>query len=193
MSTEVNHTEIEDRMERLQNEYGDVPIEDKRWERSPQAFEELLGSARDGYLGGAYAWVVRNQENAPSLTDSMPESASDDHPRVLMALGRGMNAWGLAGGGREDGETFEETAIREVKEETNVRCSLTEPFLLRKATVISEGNHDQRIHLLYVFFDAEYRGGTVAIQGGELNGAAWFAEPPERMMPANELRAEDWF
>lgn len=193
MSVQINYTEIENRMEQLRNEYGDVPVEEQTWERSPEAFENVLGYARDGYLGGAYAWVVRSQENAPSLTHSMPESASDDHPRVLMALGRGMDAWGLPGGGREDGETFEETTVREVEEETNVRCSLTEPFLLRRATVVSEGHHDERIHLLYVFFDAEYQSGTVVIQGGELNGAAWVAEPPARMLPANELRAEDWF
>ncbi|WP_458185233.1 NUDIX hydrolase [Haladaptatus sp. NG-WS-4] len=155
-------------------------------------FAKVLDHARDGYLGGAYAWVVRHPADAPSLSDSMPEDARDDQSRVLMILSRGAESWGLPGGGREDGETFEETAIREIEEETNVRCSLAEPFLLRQATVVSEGDHDERIHLLYVFFDAEYRDGTIAIQGGELTGAAWFAKPPEKMLPANERRAEDW-
>jgi 8-oxo-dGTP diphosphatase len=123
----------------------------------------------------------------------MPDDALDDHPRVLMIFGRGADSWGLPGGGREDGETFEETTVREVEEETNVRCSLAEPFLLRRATVVSEEDREERIHLLYVFFDAEYRSGTIAIQGGELNGAAWFAEPPKRMLPANERHADDWF
>ncbi len=193
MSTEINRAEVEKRIERLQGEYGDIPVEEKTWERPPETFEEILGYARDDYLGGAYAWVVRNPADAPSLSDSMPDEARGDAPRALMILNRGSESWGLPGGGREDGETFEDTTIREVEEETGIRCSLTEPFLLCKATVVSEGDDDKRIHLLYVFFDAEYRGGTIAIQGGELNGAAWFAEPPEKMLPANERRAEDWF
>ncbi|WP_435151776.1 hypothetical protein [Haladaptatus sp. DFWS20] len=99
MSTEENRTTVETRMERLRDEYGDVPVENQTWGRPPEAFEKLLGYARDGYLGGAYAWVVRTPADAPSLTDSMSDSALDDHPRVLMILNRGANSWGLPGGG----------------------------------------------------------------------------------------------
>ncbi len=193
MPREVNSEAVERRMNRLLDEYGDVPVEERTQEQPLEKFEELVGSAKDGYTGSGYAWVVRQPEDTVSLTETMPDEALDDRPRVLMILHRGADAWGLPGGGREGGETSEEAAVREVTEETDIRCELKEPFLLRHLTVVPEGDGDERLHLLFVFFNADYRDGTIEIQGGELNGAAWFAEPPQNMFPANELRADDWF
>ena len=42
-----------------------------------------------------------------------------------MILGRGGDRWGIPGGGREGDETYEEGALREVREETNVGCRIT--------------------------------------------------------------------
>ncbi|MGA9401706.1 NUDIX hydrolase [Haladaptatus sp.] len=193
MSRDVNLEAVERRTDRLLDDYGDVPVEDRTEERPNEKFEELVGYAKNGYTGSAYAWVVRRPEDTVPLTETMPDEALDDRPRVLMILHRGADAWGLPGGGREDGETSEEAAIREVEEETNVRCELGEPFLLRHQMIVSGENEDDRLHLLFVFFDADYRDGTIAIQSGELNGAAWFAEPPEKMFQANEQRADEWF
>lgn len=44
---------------------------------------------------------------------------TDDQQRILLQLRRD-GGWGLPGGLLEPGESFEETAIREVKEETNL-------------------------------------------------------------------------
>jgi len=193
MSLEANRAAVERRTNRLLDEYGDVPVEERTQEQPAAKFEELVGYARDGYTGSAYAWVVRRPDDAAPLSDSMSDEAFDDRPRALMILNRGADSWGLPGGGREDGETSEEAAVREVEEETSIQCELAGPFLLRKLTVVPENDDEKRLHLLFVFFDADYRDGTIAIQGGELNGAAWFAESPARMLPANELRANDWF
>ena len=192
MSSEWNEERVERRKKRLLAEYGDVPVEEQTEVHSPEEFEELTGYVRDGYVGGAYAWVVRRPEDAAELTESMPEEAADGRWRALMILGRGRECWGLPGGGLEDGETYEAAVRREVREETNVECAPTEPFLLRRITVGVEDDRDERVHLLYAFFDATYEGGSIAVQPGELSGAAWFAEPPERLLPANEQRAETW-
>ena len=193
MSVEhVNRESVERRMERLQDDYGEVPVEEVEDEIPADEFAEAREFAREGYTGGGYAWVVRDPDQTAELTDSMPDDV-DDGRRVLMILGRGGTEWGLAGGGREDGETYEEAAVREVREETSVDCEITDLFLLRRMQWTSAGDHDEHLHGLYVFFDADYAGGHIAIQPGELNGAAWFAEPPAQMHPANEFRAADFW
>ena len=188
----VNRESVERRMERLQDEYGEIPIESAEDEIPADEFAEAREHARDGYTGGAYAWVVRDPDQTAELTESMPDEVEDGR-RVLMILGRGGTKWGLAGGGREDGETYEAAAVREVREETSVECELTDCFLLRRMRWESAGDHDELLHGLYVFFDADYAGGHIEIQPGELNGAAWFADPPARMHPANEFRADDFW
>jgi len=196
MASEINAQRVERRLDRLLAEYGDVPVEEQTWEGSDEEFEGFADSARDGYLGGAYAWVVREPADAPPLTESMPEEANGDARRALMIRNRADEGWSLPGGGREDDETFEAAARREVREETGVDCSVGEPFLLRRVTAVPddgvEGASADAVHLLYAFFDATYEGGSIAIQPAELHGAAWFADPPERLLPATERRAEAW-
>jgi 8-oxo-dGTP pyrophosphatase MutT (NUDIX family) len=154
-------------------------------------FPDLRDLARDGYTGGSYVWVLRRPSAAPPTSDGLP-APEDGRPRVLMVLGRGSTRWGLPGGGRESGETCEEAAVREVREETGIDCSVTDPFLVCRRTTVSEGDHEARLHSLWTFFDGAYEGGHLSVQPGELNGAAWFAEPPARMQPENEFRAADW-
>ncbi|WP_137283625.1 NUDIX hydrolase [Halorussus salinisoli] len=198
MPTEINEEVVERRTDRLLEEYGDAPVEEETWEDSAAEFARAIEHAENGYLGGAYAWVVRESEDAAPLTDSMPGEARPDARKALMILNRANEKWGLPGGGREGDETFEETVRREVREETGIECAVTDLFLLRHVTAVPESEsvaaefETDRVHFLYVFFDATYEGGSIAIQPGELDGAAWFADPPARMLPANERRAESW-
>lgn len=188
---EVNREEVERRLARLREEYGDVPVREEREEVPVDLFPELRELATAGYTGGGYVWVVREPPETAPLSDSIPADI-EERERVLMILSRGSNRWGLPGGGRECGESYAEAAVREVHEETGIDCSVVEPFLVRRRVSVSKGDEDQRLHTLWVFFDGRYEGGTIRIQAGELNGAAWFAEPPARMHPENEFRAADW-
>lgn len=185
--------EITDRIHQLCERWDDPPIE--TWQQDARDYESLRTTVEAGYLGGAYAWVVRDPADTPELTASMPAWAASDDPHVLMILGRGATDWGLPGGGRETGESFEEAAVREVDEEVGIDCELTACFLLRRVVCTNPDGEREPIHFLQVFFDAGYRGGTVTVQGGELNGAAWFETPPPEigMNPANERRAESFF
>lgn len=189
----VNEGEIDQRLDRLQQTYDEVTLEEELVELPPEQFRRAEGFSRDGYLGGAYVWVARKAADAPPLGETMPTDAADHRERVLMILSRGSDRWGLPGGGRESGESFEAAAIREVNEETSVECSIVDCFHLRRVTTVPEERDGHELHTLQVFFDGVYEGGTIAIQGSELNGAAWFARPPTRILPANERRAETWF
>lgn len=192
MGEHVNRETIERRRDRLLAEYEPVEFQEDEATIDAEEFAELREVAEDGYLGGGYCWVVREPEQAAELTPSMPDDLDEDQ-RVLMIQSRGSSRWGLAGGGREDGETFEEAALREVREETGIDCAVTDCFLIAHRTFRPTDECDDRVHLLYAFFDARYDGGHVEIQPGELNGAAWFAEPPERMHPENQFRADEFW
>lgn len=191
-STDINADIVEQEIDRLQSKYDGVITETEHYDVSPDPFKKHIDYARGGYVGGAYVWVVRQPEDAPPLSPSMSDIDTDNRDRVLMILNRGSEEWDLPGGGREEGETFEEAAIREVEEETHISCELTELFLLHHAVVTTD-HREERVHTLYAYFDGSYTAGEVAVQGGELNGVAWFAEPPERLDPVTDRRAEEWY
>lgn len=188
--TGINAETVERRKRRLLGEYDDATVVEEREEASPDDFPELLELSEAGYIGAGYVWVVRRAGDAAPLTESM-DDVGPERDRVLMILGRGGDEWGLAGGGREAGETFEEAAVREVREETGIDCAVTDCFLLRHRVTVAEG-FDERLHTLWCFFGGAYVGGSIAIQAGELNGAAWFAEPPDRVDERVADRVARW-
>lgn len=188
---EVNRADVENRKARLLEEYGDVAVRDEREEVPADLFPELLALAEEGYTGGGYVWVTRPPSETEPTSESIPDNL-DESERVLLVLGRGSTRWSLPGGGRECGESYEDAAIREVREETGIDCTVLEPFLVSRRVTVAESGYDERLHTLWVFFDGRYAGGNIHIQAGELNGAAWFAEPPDQMHPECEFRAADW-
>lgn len=189
---EINRETVERRRDRLRDEYDGATVREETETVDADQFEELRSLSVDGYTGGGYAWVVRDPDDAASLTESMPDDV-DDGRRVLMILGRGGTRWGLPGGGREGDETYEAAAVREVREETGIDCEMTDCFLLCHRVTTSGDDHDDRLHTLWAFFDADYVGGSITIQPGELNGAAWFEQPPDRLYPENAFRAADFW
>ena len=194
MAEETNRRRVDQRLERIRDEYGTVAVEDKRKVVPAGEFSGVVETGQDGYVGGAYAWVVRDPDDASGVSETFRPGPGDSR-RVLFHLPRGSNRWGLPGGGQEGDETLAEAAVREVREETGVECSVTGLWHLRRLEwVPDDESDDRRSYSLQAFFDARDEGGHISIQPGESNGAAWFAElPPEdRMLPANRLRAESW-
>lgn len=204
--TDLNEADVERRLARLRDEYDEFPVDHREETWTAEKFEEAVELARDGYTGGGYVLAVREPDQAAPLTGSMPDDATQDGDRVLLAMTRGTNRWGPPGGGREDGETYEEAAVREVREETSVDVEITD---VREATrwytagedseeLRSSGNRtqsgddDRTVHTLFVVFDGRYEGGHVEVQPGELNGVAWFRELPANLHPFAERFAEEW-
>jgi 8-oxo-dGTP pyrophosphatase MutT (NUDIX family) len=181
------------RLAELQDEYGDVPVEERRVVLPAEEFSGMVAEGGD-FVGGAYAWVVRTPADASGVTESFLGDPGDDD-RVLFHLPRGSDEWGLPGGGLEGDESFEEAAVREVREETGVECEVTDCWMLQRLEWISDDEADDRAtYSAHAFFDARYTGGHISIQPGESNGAAWFADlpPDERLMEPNRRRAESW-
>jgi len=191
MTDHINRTDVRERLRRLDEEYDIEYQEEAEVSVDPATFPEEVELARSGYLGSSYVWVVRTPSQTAPLSESMA-AVEEKRPRVLMILGRGGHAWGIPGGGRETGETFEEGARREVCEETNIECKLTDCFGTRYEYRSAPG-HDEVLHMLRVVFTGEYAGGNIAIQPGELNGAAWFAHRPSQVHPLARPVAAVWF
>jgi 8-oxo-dGTP pyrophosphatase MutT (NUDIX family) len=177
---EINEERVADHKARLLDRYDDVERRETEFRMPDSEFPEHREYARDGYIGAAYAWIVRTPEQAPPLSASMAESDADDADRVLCILHRGATHWDIPGGGHEGEEFFAETAVREVREETAITCEVTDLLLLEHEVTVADG-YDDRLHTLWAYFGAEYRGGSLSIQHTELNGAAWFRERPPKL------------
>jgi 8-oxo-dGTP pyrophosphatase MutT (NUDIX family) len=189
----VNRDAVRERVVGLFETYGrdGVCVTTVR-EEPDTSFEALRGYAvDDDYLGGAYAFVVRTPEQHPGFSDTMPEDASTDGDRVLLALGRTHETWRPAGGGRETGESFAATAEREVREETGVACTVTDLQGIRRVVVEDPGSGNE-IHLAYVVFEAEYASGSIDVQEIEVGGAGWFDSLPVRRHEYVRYFAPEW-
>lgn len=192
--THYNREEVDRRLARLREEY-DPAVGRETVELDPDEFDSFADHAAEGYTGGGYAWVVR--EEPPPLSASMPD-VDETYPRVLLALGRGADGWGPTGGGREDGERYEAAAVREVREETGVESTVLDCRRVRRTTFErsnaangADGGEDA-IHTLWVFFVARETGGSIDVQESELNGAAWFRDLPDRLHWSVEDHPWSW-
>ena len=157
--------EIDRRVSRLREEYGEFPVRESAVWNDPEFFEEGRERTLDGWIGDAAALVT------------------DDEGRVLMIRHEGVpDRWGIPGGGHEPGETMEETARRELREETGIECTITDVNFARRKTVRLETDPGERFSLLTVVFDAKYELGTISIGDDEVLEARWFEERPEHLL-----------
>lgn len=189
---DVNREEVERRRDRLFDRFGPAPVRERHDAPDPDTFEEWAELSEAGYIGSAYALVRRTPDQLPPLTASMGE-VGEERERVLLILGRGGRRWGVPGGGQEGDETYEAAVEREVREEVGIDIDLRGVNHMRHEISTCDG-YDERLHVLRVFFHAEYAGGHIAIQPGELNGAAWFANPPslDRLLPETQHLLQGW-
>lgn len=191
-AADVNLATIDRHRVRLVDQFGRAPIYQRHDRPDAEVFEEWIELSEAGYIGSAYALIRRPPERLPPLTESFHVDG-EEAERILLILGRGGSQWGVPGGGQEGSESMAATARREIREEVGLEVSLTDLHHMRHEISTCEGS-DERLHVLRVFFHAKYEDGSIAIQPGELNGAAWFADPPqaEQLMPSTRRLLETW-
>ena len=69
-----------------------------------------------------------NDPDAPTPNSVVPSASAvvtDELGRILLIKRRDNELWALPGGGHDVGETIEQTAVREVKEETGLDVEVT--------------------------------------------------------------------
>lgn len=86
----------------------------------------------------------------------------------------GQRVLGLPKGHPEAGETAEQAAIREVREETGVTADLIEPL---GEVAYTYERHGRRIAKRVAFFLFEYRSGDLADHDHEIEEARWMGLP----------------
>ncbi len=152
-------------LDRLDREYGDVPIVEKTWRVSPAAYEHHRDRIDAGTDGGAGLWLT------------------DDEGRVLLVRNEGDEGWADPGGKVEGEESFEAAAKRETREETGVEGAITGLCEVHLIEMRDETDPNRpRPVTPIVVFRAEYVAGDPRPREGEIAAVDWFAAPPETVL-----------
>jgi 8-oxo-dGTP pyrophosphatase MutT (NUDIX family) len=112
----------------------------------------------------------------------------DDRIEVVLAsrrTRRGELAWGLAKGGIEEGESNEDAAIREVREETGLTAEIEGSLGDTKYFYVWE---DTRIRKTVHFFLMRHTGGDPQDRDDEMEEVRWF--PLDRALKRAAYRGE---
>lgn len=117
-----------------------------------------------------------NDPNSPDANSVVPAASAaivDQRGRILLIKRRDNGLWALPGGGHEIGETIEETAVREVKEETGLDVEITGLSGIYTdpghVAAFTDGEVRQQFSLC---FTAECKGGQLATDE-ESTDIAW--------------------
>jgi len=153
---------IDEEIDRLESMYGDFKIIEEESVDEPELFETTVERVKSGWMGDAGGVVIDNQGRTLLIRhESNPEM------------------WGSPGGGHDIGETHEETAKRESREETGVEVKLKDVLYARKKYIEKETDSDLGYCMLTVDFLAKYVKGEVSVDDDEIIEARWFDTIPE--------------
>jgi ADP-ribose pyrophosphatase YjhB (NUDIX family) len=120
----------------------------------------------------------------------------DSEGRILLQCRADFGKWGLPGGSIEVGETFDQTAIREVKEESGYDVKVERLVGIysrpdQTTTTYPDGN---TVHYVSVVLACRLVGGTKKIDPEESRDAKFFAPadlPHDDLMPEHRERIAD--
>jgi len=139
-----------------------------------------------------------NDPNAPKPNSVVPSASAivtDEHGRILLVKRRDNTLWALPGGGHDIGESIEQTAVREVKEETGLDVEVTRlvGIYTNPAHIVAftDGEVRQQFSLC---FTTKLRGGELAVDH-ESTDVAW-TQPADieqlEMHPSMRLRIQHY-
>lgn len=119
----------------------------------------------------------------------------DELGKILLHHRVDNNTWGLPGGAMEIGESLEETAIREAKEEVGLICTNLKLFNVYSGEKLyhkyPDGNEVYNVTATYVCNDFE---GQIKVDMSEGKDARFFSidEIPEKISPPVRMIIEDF-
>lgn len=107
---------------------------------------------------------------------------------LLLCWHEGVDLWVLPGGGIHDGESFRETAKRELAEETGVEASYDGLAIAARVEVHCDEHTTWGVLPIFAAA-AETTRTTIADPDNEISAAEWFAELPEDTRDREDLLA----
>ena len=124
-----------------------------------------------GYIADIRKYVGHE----PILTAGVCLFVFNENKEVLMQLRTDYNAWGFPGGAMELGESFEDVAIRELREETNLEIDELEliKVLSGKDTYREYPNGDKLFDITNIFLVKKYHG-ELKVNDDESKQLGWF-------------------
>src|SRR4029079_6565926 len=144
--------------------------------RRSRSMNRAWGTCRtSSATGSSYDPTAMTRQGAAVLI-------ADERGRVLLIHeDYGRHRWGLPGGRHEPGESIEETAIREAKEETNLDVELGE--LIGEYMIVSASGQDM-LDVSDVI--ATLTGGELAPNEGDIAEGGWF-DPNDLPHPQTDV------
>lgn len=108
-------------------------------------------------------------------------------PEVVLAGRVADGSWVFPKGTPDPGETIEDTALREVREETGLEVRITRPLGTMEYQFAAAG---ERVHKLVHFFVMEATGGDLTRHDAEYDVIRWVpADEARRMLSFDTYRA----
>jgi 8-oxo-dGTP pyrophosphatase MutT (NUDIX family) len=119
--------------------------------------------------------VARLRDALATSAGGVVVSAQDSRPSLVIGMrrrGRDAVTWTLPKGTPDPGETIEQTALREVQEETGLEVRIVAPLPSIEYAFVQDGT---RIHKTVHYFLMEPTGGDLAHHDREFERVRWIA------------------
>lgn len=154
--------QVDRELARLERIHGPFEVARVPRELPPEAYAWSRERFEVGTLGGAGVWLA------------------NDAGEVLLV--READGWSEPGGKHEPGETIEECARRELREETGLDCTLGAPALAQRVEIADETDPDRpAIHRLVVTFHGTHAGGDPRPGDDDIDAVQWCDSFPDRL------------
>lgn len=163
--TERSRERVDAALARLDERYGVERVVEDEWEVPPDVYERTRERFEAGTLGGAGAWVAR------------------EDGAVLLVREDDRDGWSDPGGKDEPGESLVEAARREVREEARIEVDVVGVALAERAVHVDRTTPERpALHRLVVVFAAQHAGGTPAAREEGVEAVRWFHDHPDDLL-----------